>query len=472
MSTEDAVAAFTAAYGQVDTIEKSASLVKTLYGKPILDEIVRVTDKANANSERWQDLLEQYVQEKDSSKKRLVMDRMASLQARYPDILVDFHNVLGKVSAGMNGFVKRLYLAIAILVGGVLAAAAFFIAQSITTPLKRTVDFAEAMSKGDFRNRLDINNRDELGKMADAFNAMSFSLRDMMKGIIGGIDTINTSSAELSGISQSLSDGARASSDQSNSVQAASGKMSEGMSSIASAMAQSATNVNMVAASAEEMSSTISEISQNAEKARSISDEAAGQAAAASSGMNELGQAAQSIGKVIQTIADISEQVNLLALNATIEAARAGEAGKGFAVVANEIKELAGQTASAAQDIRSQIENIQVTTGTTLEQMQSISQVIDKVNDIVAGIASAVEEQSAATKEIAGSIGQASQGIQEVNVNVSESSVLAADISTEISGVHHTAENISGISAQVNSSAQDLAGLSQDLKKLVDPFQV
>jgi len=175
---------------------------------------------------------------------------------------------------------------------------------------------------------------------------------------------------------------------------------------------------------------------------------------------------------VIQTISDISEQVNLLALNATIEAARAGEAGKGFAVVANEIKELASQTASAAQDIRIQIENIQATTGTTVAQMKSITQVIDKVNDIVGGIASAVEEQSVATKEIAGSIGQASHGIQEVNENVSESSVLAAGISKEISGIHQTAEGISKISAQVNISAQDLAKLSQDLKKLVDPFQV
>jgi methyl-accepting chemotaxis protein len=71
--------------------------------------------------------------------------------------------------------------------------------------------------------------------------------------------------------------------------------------------------------------------------------------------MDQLGAAANSIGKVIETITDISEQVNLLALNATIEAARAGEAGKGFAVVANEIKELAKQTAAATQDIKEKI---------------------------------------------------------------------------------------------------------------------
>jgi methyl-accepting chemotaxis protein len=82
-----------------------------------------------------------------------------------------------------------------------------------------------------------------------------------------------------------------------------------------------------------------------------------------------LGSSAKSIGNVVETITEISEQVNLLALNATIEAARAGEAGKGFAVVANEIKELAKQTAEATQDIRLKIETIQGSTEGTVTEI-------------------------------------------------------------------------------------------------------
>jgi methyl-accepting chemotaxis protein len=78
---------------------------------------------------------------------------------------------------------------------------------------------------------------------------------------------------------------------------------------------------------------TIDEIAENAEKARNISHEAAQKSSNASSNMDQLTNAAESIGKGIETITEISEQVNLLALNATIEAARAGEVGKGFAVV-------------------------------------------------------------------------------------------------------------------------------------------
>lgn len=97
--------------------------------------------------------------------------------------------------------------------------------------------------------------------------------------------------------------------------------------------------------------------------------------------MNELGDAAQAIGKVTETINDISEQANLLALNATIEAARAGEAGKGLAVVANEIKALAKQTAEATLDIKTKIESVQHTSSETIIT-ENITQVNTKVHDV------------------------------------------------------------------------------------------
>ena len=120
--------------------------------------------------------------------------------------------------------------------------------------------------------------------------------------------------------------------------------------------------------------------------------------------LTQLGATADKIGKVTETITDISEQTNLLALNATIEAARAGKAGKGYAVVANEIKDLAKQTAEATVDIKNIVDNIQATSKTTEKGIEQIGTVIGEVNDIVGTVATAVEEQTAATQEIAGNI--------------------------------------------------------------------
>jgi methyl-accepting chemotaxis protein len=203
-----------------------------------------------------------------------------------------------------------------------------------------------------------------------------------------------------------------------------------------------------------------------------MTKEAVQQSVTASQRMAELGVAAAAIGKVTETINDISDQTNLLALNATIEAARAGESGKGFSVVANEIKELAKQTAEATRHIKVQIEGMQSTTSVTVEEIKRISEIINQVNELVATIATAVEEQSAATGEIAANIAQASQGLQEVNENVGQGSMVAGDITADITKVSVAAEEITHSSDQVRERAEQLQTAAGELKAIVSRFRI
>lgn len=370
--------------------------------------------------------------------------------------------------------IRNSNILVALVAGLLTAVVVFFAARSIVRPINAAVAGLKdiAQGEGDLTMRLEATTRDEVGELAKWFNVFIEKLQGIIQDIAGGVDTLSSSSTELSAISEQMTQGIQTVSDKSNTVSAAAEEMSANMNNVAAAMEQSATNTNMVATASEEMSSTIGEIAQNAEKARSISDEAAHKASSASTNMDQLGEAANAIGKVIETITDISEQVNLLALNATIEAARAGEAGKGFAVVANEIKELAKQTAAATQDIKDKIGAIQGTTSMTVGQISEITQVITDVNDVVANIATAVEQQSAATKEIATNVAQASQGIQEVNENVNQSSSVSGEISQDIAGVSVSMNEMSTSSSQVNLSAQELSKLSENLKGLVDQFKV
>jgi methyl-accepting chemotaxis protein len=121
---------------------------------------------------------------------------------------------------------------------------------------------------------------------------------------------------------------------------------------------------------------------------------------------------------VVDLIQVIASQTNLLALNATIEAARAGEAGRGFAVVASEVKNLANQTANATDEIRTQIANMQQVTTSAVGAIRSIGLTIGEINEVSTAIASAVEQQGAATREIARNIQHAAGGTSEVSSNI------------------------------------------------------
>jgi methyl-accepting chemotaxis protein len=188
--------------------------------------------------------------------------------------------------------------------------------------------------------------------------------------------------------------------------------------------------------------------------------------------VDELGNAAQEISKVTEVITEISEQTNLLALNATIEAARAGEAGRGFAVVANEIKELAKQTANATLDIKTRIQGIQKSTDTTVTEIEQITEVIHAVNELVATIATAVEEQAVTTQEIANNVAQASLGIGEVNERVADNSTVSSDIAASISQVDDVAGTMRQSSAKVNENSGNLLQLAKQLNDMVARFKI
>jgi len=227
---------------------------------------------------------------------------------------------------------------------------------------------------------------------------------------------------------------------------------------VAAASEEASSNVQTVAAAAEELSSSINEITRQVADSATISKQAADEATRADEMVQGLNAAAQKIGEVVELITDIAEQTNLLALNATIEAARAGDAGKGFAVVASEVKNLANQTAKATDEIGSQIGGIQTATTEAVTAIQSITKVIEEINNISSGISAAVEQQGAATQEIARNVEQAASGTQEVNQNI-------AGVSN---AVRETGESVSQIEDASNGLATQSDSLNEEVRKFLE----
>jgi methyl-accepting chemotaxis protein len=225
---------------------------------------------------------------------------------------------------------------------------------------------------------------------------------------------------------------------------------------IATATEQASSGVQSAAAASEELSASIVEISRQVAQAAEISREAVDAAAETTQAMEGLSGAATRIGEVVKLISAIAGQTNLLALNATIEAARAGEAGRGFVVVASEVKNLAGQTAKATDEIRTQIEDVQRATQAAVEAIAGISGRIGRINEASTAIAAAIEEQGAATQEITNNTQRAARSAQEVSSNI-------ASVTERVGQTGRTA-------ATVLTAADGLQMQAGNLKSDVDRF--
>ncbi|MFN8996237.1 MAG: methyl-accepting chemotaxis protein, partial [Pseudomonadota bacterium] len=190
-----------------------------------------------------------------------------------------------------------------------------------------------------------------------------------------------------------------------------------------------------VSQAAQELSLSIEEISRQVSRSSQVTQVAVEKAQHADKAIHALSEGAAKIGEVVDLVRSIASQINLLALNATIEAARAGEAGRGFAVVASEVKMLASQTAKATEQISHIVSGIQAEVGSTVTSIKDITESVVQVNEIATVIASAVEEQDAATRSIAGNIREAAgytQQLAETTQGVSSTSQQSGVASQEM----------------------------------------
>ena len=274
--------------------------------------------------------------------------------------------------------------------------------------------------------------RQSMLELADRFER---SVKDV-------VDGVGSAATEMQATSQQMSATAEETSRQSANV--------------ATASDQATANVQTVAATAEELSASIGEIGRQVGQSAKIAQNAVAEAETTNQTVQGLAEAASKIGEVVNLINDIAGQTNLLALNATIEAARAGEAGKGFAVVAQEVKNLANQTAKATEEISQQIGAVQEETSDAVGAIQRIQGIISEISDISTTIASAVEEQGAATQEISRNVQETAKGTQQVSSN--------------IGAVSQAAQDTGGSSSQVLSSSKELAQQTEYLRSRIETF--
>ncbi|MEU4693802.1 methyl-accepting chemotaxis protein [Actinoplanes sp. NPDC023714] len=338
--------------------------------------------------------------------------------------------------------VRIMICLVAALAFGVVAALA--VARMIIKPLHRVGAVLDKVAEGDLSGDAQVDQRDELGHMAGSLRRATGTLRQTVTDLTAHAQTLAAEAGTLAETSRQSAGSADLGARQAASVADAAATMSH--------------NIQTVAAGAEEMGASIREISESATQAAHVASRAVDVTTNTGVVMAKLGESSMEIGNVIKTITAIAEQTNLLALNATIEAARAGDMGKGFAVVASEVKDLAQETARATEDIGQRVAAIQADTAGAVAAIEEISEIIARINEFQTTIASAVEEQTVTTNEMSRNVTEAAEAGSRV----------AGTITAVASSVQETTTGV----ARTDQAAGELAGMSEDLRRIVDRFRL
>ncbi|MEL7614410.1 methyl-accepting chemotaxis protein [Vreelandella titanicae] len=286
--------------------------------------------------------------------------------------------------------------------------------RAITRPLKSAAGFTLQIAGGNLAAKVPAQRRDEVGQLMDSLNTMRKSLSSIISDVKSGIDVVTPAAQDIASGNEELS----------------------------SRTEQQAASLQQTASSMEEMTATVRQNSENAQEARRLADNNAIQVTNTGELMTQLvdnmqriTQSSQQMADIINVIDSIAFQTNILALNASVEAARAGEHGRGFAVVAEEVRNLAGRSAGAAQEIRGLIDgsNREVSAGASMvtKAEAAISEVAEaarSVTQIMHEISAASEEQSHGIAQVNQAVAEMDQGTQRNAVRVQETARAAVSL--------------------------------------------
>ncbi|WP_448203999.1 methyl-accepting chemotaxis protein [Azospirillum sp. sgz302134] len=367
----------------------------------------------------------------------------------------------------------RFALVMAALLAG-MAAAGLVLARSITRPLQRLSHATTALADGQLG--VEIHGtwmRNEIGAMARALQVFQTNAREVEalkaaqerqkaeaeaekhRAIHELADLFE---ARVSEVVQQVGAGAhRMRTNAAGMLQRATAT-TEQAAAVATASQQAGSSVETAAAAAEEMSANIAEIGGQVRRSFDMARDAVRSVEETNGHVVGLSDAANRIGEIVGLINSIAAQTNLLALNATIEAARAGEAGKGFAVVASEVKNLATQTAKATEDISAQIAAMQQVTNAAVGAIKGVGDTVVSINEVVATISAAMEQQSAATHLIARNVQEAAAGTGEVSRNIAAVSDTAGETGAAAGEVLQAAERLDGQAATLGTEVKQFIG--------------
>jgi len=395
------------------------------------------------------------------------------------------------------------YAAIVAVLAIILSAVIlFFVLSSVViAPIVRVANSLKDISEGegDLTQTIAVQSKDEVGDLARYFNKLMAKLHSTIKTTQTEAKSLSGTSVSLLGLSENLLASAETTLNQSITVSHESGETSENVQQIAgeaerasatatelsAAVGQMGNNMNTMVDAVGEMHESFNKITADTRESKKVAGIATEKVAGAMDVMDTLAASAKEISQFTDVIKSIAKKTNLLAINATVEAARAGEAGKGFAVVAGEVKQLATQSASNADDITSRVENIRNNTNAAIDAIKEISVIITKISESANSISERIEQQikvsdnlattardtNASAQEVVTAVNDVANSIQIIAKNTGEAADGAKNVSDSIEVIHGDAEKTNAYSTDLKEAANSLKTMAEDLDSIVSKFK-
>lgn len=326
----------------------------------------------------------------------------------------------------------------------------------LAKPIESTISLAGRLAEGDLSRGAEIDQKDEIGHLANALDRTRRDLRDLIGGIAGATETLHQDSEAVGGAANDVRNGVEVVAQVLDVLADESMKSTATARSIEEGANNMSVKVDEVSRSMETLSVAIGAVAGACRTELVESEKAREQAGQTLDAMKDLRESAKKVGDLVAGIHTILKQTKLLALNATIEAVRVGEAGKGFAVVAEEVKQLASSTGNATSEIDAQMQEMIRIVGLVDERSRVVSEALSRIHDSSRGIAASMEEQS-------GVIGTVATLVSDANADVSRVAGLVGELTRRMNSVEEETGRLMDSTISTSASTAVLGDISTRL---------